>query len=397
MSVGGMLATALAGGANVIGKQAGDDIEAGRKTDLMREQAAIEEQMRMRLAERQEEIRQRGAMADVSGPLGDAKLAYKGKELEQAGAADVARARNMIPVSTEAARAMIPVTQEAAKASSDTEREVVKAKAGDKGYTAAINTLKLADPEVRGHLAQMAAAAGASAASVRESAERLKQLWQVGIAAQAVRDEQAKLAKASSAEERKAIERKITDMGFNGKDIKSFLSTAEKAMTNGDSAMKILMDPHADADAKEIARTQLARANDFAEQAAGMAGIKARPAEVAAPPQAAIDALVKDPKLRAQFESKYPGVKADSYLKPTAAASATPGAPPRAGMLSAVSSDPLGSEKGYIKQQLLGMFDGTNKLREIATTNSNPKLRQAAQELLAQQPGYTAEDSGAPL
>lgn len=51
MSIGGMLATALAGGAQVVGKQAGDDIDAGRKTDLMREQAAIQQQMEERLIE----------------------------------------------------------------------------------------------------------------------------------------------------------------------------------------------------------------------------------------------------------------------------------------------------------------------------------------------------------
>lgn len=51
MSGFGMLATALAGGAGVIGKQAGDDIEAGRKADLMRQEADIREQAEKRLIE----------------------------------------------------------------------------------------------------------------------------------------------------------------------------------------------------------------------------------------------------------------------------------------------------------------------------------------------------------
>lgn len=326
MSFGGILATALAGGAQVVGKQAGDDIEAGRKTDLMREQAAIEEAMRMRLAERQEEIRQRGAMADVTGPLGDAKLAYKGKELEQAGAADVARARNMIPVSTEAARAMIPVTQEAAKAASETERELVKAKAGDKAYIEAFTALKFADPEVRAHIAQMNAAAGASAASVRESAERLKQLGQVGAVAQTVRGLQSDLAKTTDPEARKAIEQKITDLGFNGKDIKSFLSTAERAMSNGDAAMKILLDPTADEQTKDIARKQLARANDFAEQAAGMAGIKAKPQAATGP---AVGAEVNGYVFKGGDPNDKKNWTAKSAAKPSGA-----------GMLSSVKPDP---------------------------------------------------------
>ncbi len=83
MSFGGLLATALAGGAAVIGKQAGDDIEQGRKADLMRQQADIEEQMRMRLAENQERIRQAGVLAETSGTLGEAKLGYASRVARQ--------------------------------------------------------------------------------------------------------------------------------------------------------------------------------------------------------------------------------------------------------------------------------------------------------------------------
>lgn len=83
MSFAGLLSTALAGGAAVIGKQAGDDIEQGRKADLMKQQADIEEQMRMRLAEFSEGVRQKGALADVTGPLGDAKQAYAARSERQ--------------------------------------------------------------------------------------------------------------------------------------------------------------------------------------------------------------------------------------------------------------------------------------------------------------------------
>lgn len=159
MSGLGMLATALAGGAQVVGKQASDDIEAGRKTDLMREQAAIEEQMRMRLSEHQERIRQGGALADVTGSLGDAKLAYKGKELDQTRAANVAQARDMIPV-----------TQEATKAGAATARQTTKDAAADTGYLASLKTVALANPEVAAHIAQMKAAANASNAAAGNSA-----------------------------------------------------------------------------------------------------------------------------------------------------------------------------------------------------------------------------------
>lgn len=51
MSFGGILASALAGGAGAIGKQAGDDIEQGRKTELMKQEADIREQTEKRLTE----------------------------------------------------------------------------------------------------------------------------------------------------------------------------------------------------------------------------------------------------------------------------------------------------------------------------------------------------------
>jgi len=252
MSFGGMLATALAGGANVIGKQAGDDIDQQRKTDLMTQQAAIEEQMRMRLAEHNERLRQSGALADVTGPLGDAKFANKVRELAAATDADVDKAKKL----------------------SVAGREAAKANAADPDYLKSVSVLKLADPEVRAHIAQMGAAAGASAAETRMRQEQLKQLGEVGKVASTVRSLQAQLARTTDPEQRKAVEQQITDLGFNGKDIKSFLSTAEKAMTNGDTAMKILLDMNASEETKAVARQQLAKANDFAEQAAGLAGIK---------------------------------------------------------------------------------------------------------------------------
>lgn len=263
MSGLGLLATALAGGAGVIGKQAGDDIEAGRKADLMRQQADIEEQMRMRIMERQEDVRQRGALADVTGPLGKAKLDYKSRELAAQSDAEIAKARGLIPVQ-----------QEAATAANETATGLAKKNAADPTYLKSISVLKLADPEVRAHIAQMGAAAGASAASAKESAERLRQLGEVGTMATQVRGLQTKLAGAKTDEERSAIQQQITDLGFSGKDTKGFLSIAERAITNGDAALKVLNNPDADPAAKDAARTQLERANEFAEKAAAQAGIK---------------------------------------------------------------------------------------------------------------------------
>ncbi len=133
MSFGGILAQALAGGTAAIGKQAGDDIEAQRKADLMRQQADIEEQMRMRLSEFSEKQRRSGVLWETSGEGGAAKREYRKGELADASAADIDKARGMIPV-------------------------------------------KLADPEVAARIAASRASAGASAASAAESRERTEGL-----------------------------------------------------------------------------------------------------------------------------------------------------------------------------------------------------------------------------
>ena len=252
MSGLGILATALAGGAGVIAKQAGDDVEAQRKSDLMRQQADIEEQMRMRLADFSERLRQQGVLADNTGPLADAKLAMKGREAEVTNKADVDKAGMLATLND----------------------DITKRRAGDKAYLSSVAAIKLADPEVRAHLNQMAAAAGASAAQTRMLGEQLKQLQQVGAVAEQVRGLQSKLAGAKTDDERTTIQQQITDLGFSGKDTKGFMAIAEKAMNNGDAALKVLNDPTASPEAKQAAMGQLSRANEFADKAAAQAGLK---------------------------------------------------------------------------------------------------------------------------
>jgi len=150
----GLLATALAGGAGVIGKQAGDDIEQGRKADLMRQQADIEEQMRMRLAEFGEKQRRSGVVWDNTGEAADAKLGMRGRELALQSDADIAKARGMIPVQ-----------QEAARAGAKTATDITKEQAADPIYLGSVAKIKLADPEVAARIAASRASAGASAAS----------------------------------------------------------------------------------------------------------------------------------------------------------------------------------------------------------------------------------------
>ena len=371
MSFGGILATALAGGAGVIGKQAGDDIEAQRKADLMRQQADIEEQMRMRLAEFSEGVRQRGALADVTGPLGAAKREFRKGELADAADADISRARGMIPV-----------TQEAALAGAQTATEVAKKQAADPAYLKSINVLKLADPEVRARVAQANAAAGASAQQVKESAERLKQLQAVGEVATKVRGIQDELSKTGDADRRQLLEQQITDLGFSGKDVKSFLSTAERAMTNGDTAMKVLLDPTASEETKATARKQLEAANQFAVKAAGLAGIKLDPTAAATDiPAAAIDYLKKNPTLKAEFDAKFGKGSADKVL---AGGGGKPGGMAPGAARAATADD---SNDRTIRR--VGTGYGTGYYRYAG---QNYPTQQAAEAAKAKWDGISADD-----
>ncbi len=83
MSFGGILATALAGGAGVIGKQAGDDIESQRKADMLKQQADIEFQTQQRLAEMRQRMERDQTLWKTRGDGGTATLDFNRRVLEQ--------------------------------------------------------------------------------------------------------------------------------------------------------------------------------------------------------------------------------------------------------------------------------------------------------------------------
>lgn len=229
--------------------------------------------------------------------LADLQLQYKGKEAAQAlefeGADSTLEARGKIAKSTAVNAAGAKAAgdkalwgdteyQAAKRAQDDSEakdaaaraREVSKDAAGDKAYVKSIETLKLADPTVRANVAQSLAAAGASAAQAKLAAEQLKNVADVNAMAAQVRGLQSKLAAAKTDEEKAALQDQITALGFTGKDTKGFLSIAEKAIDNGNAALKVLSSADATPEAREAATLQLQRANEFATKASQLAGVK---------------------------------------------------------------------------------------------------------------------------
>ena len=66
MSMLGALAMGVAGGASAFAGQAQGDIEKNQKLDLAKQAAEIESQMRMRMADYTEKIRQSGRTSDFN-------------------------------------------------------------------------------------------------------------------------------------------------------------------------------------------------------------------------------------------------------------------------------------------------------------------------------------------
>ena len=122
MSFGGILATALAGGAGVIGKQAGDDIADQRKADLLKQQADIEFQTQQRLAEMRQRLERDQTLWKTQGEGGTATLDFNRRDIEQ---------RNDLAIKGKVAEATNPelVAAEDARADAELQRKIKAGKA----------------------------------------------------------------------------------------------------------------------------------------------------------------------------------------------------------------------------------------------------------------------------
>lgn len=179
MSFGGILAQALAGGTAAIGKQAGDDIEAQRKADLMRQEADIREQAEKRLIEfraNADRIANKNKLIDTRDfTSADETLAASDKIARATGA--TSRAVQAETAGDEMLNTALRKKAEGdALSKAETEKVVTRAMASDPVYLGDVAKIKLADPEVAARIAASRASAGASAASAAESRERTEGL-----------------------------------------------------------------------------------------------------------------------------------------------------------------------------------------------------------------------------
>ena len=164
MSFGGILATALAGGAGVIGKQAGDDIADQRKAELLKQQADIEEQMRMRLAEFSEKQRRSGVLYDTTGEGGAAKLDFARRTGEQATdlaiKGKVAEATNPELAAAKDTQAEAELQREIRKIQATAKPEAEKAAAIAEARAKMEAKYRKADPTVQSKIADLEKALG---------------------------------------------------------------------------------------------------------------------------------------------------------------------------------------------------------------------------------------------
>lgn len=172
MSMLGGLAAAIGGGAQAINQQAVGDIEQQRRVDIAKETAAIEEQMRNRLADRQETRRREGMSADfdfTNDPknVGRSQATARSNALATAGTARQAVVEGVNDTAYQGARTKQGDTDAADAARR--EREATKAAGSDTDMLKAKRALALA-----GHIES--AASSAQAALARLQADDLKRL-----------------------------------------------------------------------------------------------------------------------------------------------------------------------------------------------------------------------------
>lgn len=164
MSFGGILATALAGGAGVIGKQAGDDIADQRKAELLKQQADIEFQTQQRLAEMRQRMSRDQLTYETTGEGGAAKLDFARRTGEQATdlaiKGKVAEATNPELAAAKDTQAEAELQREIRKIQATAKPEAEKAAAIAEARARAEAKYRKADPTVQSKIADLEKALG---------------------------------------------------------------------------------------------------------------------------------------------------------------------------------------------------------------------------------------------
>lgn len=164
MSFGGILAQALAGGSAAIGRQAGDDLEAQRRAEMMRQQADISEQTEMRLMELRKRNARDQTLWGTTGEGGAAKLDLARRTGEQATDiainGKVAESTNPELRAAKAREAEDELQRDIRRIQATAKPEAEKAAAIAEARARAEAKYRKADPTIAGKMADMEKALG---------------------------------------------------------------------------------------------------------------------------------------------------------------------------------------------------------------------------------------------
>lgn len=326
MSMLGGLAAAIGGGAQAINQQAVGDIDQQRRVDIAKETAAIEEQMRNRLADRQEMRRREGMSADfdfTNDPknVGRSQATARSNALATAGTARQAVVEGVNDTAYQGARTKQGDTDAADAARR--EREATIAAGSDEDFRKAKRALTLI-----GHVESSASVA--QAALARLQADDLKRLggeYDKYIAIQndpKLNDDEKAARLKPIVTTITAIKSKTGQGGARDPELDTETITEERLNADGTTT--------------KVQRKQVRRPG----------GADAKPG--IEPPAAAIAELKKNPQLAAQFDEVFGKGAAAQHLQaaPKPAPAAKPAAAPM--LKSTGSSDPLaGLERGQVK------------------------------------------------
>lgn len=289
MSLGGILAAGIAGGAKAYGDQLTKDIAQQQEADLFKTKSDIMEQAELRKIEAQERARRGTMQFSVSEPMIKGEATKAGAIARAQGEADVAKA---------------------AALAAETRKQTI-ADAANPTLLAAIKTTALANPLVAAEIAQRTAAAGASGAEAQLRMQQLADLSRAAKVDITVKGIQDDLSKTKDPARRAELNQKLTDLTGGAKDVNKAITGINAAQDNAAAALKQLADPLLSPELRPKVERQLEEARQLARMITSSFNLK--PEEEAIDPAAKIKAGIAEARKAGKIRDAVAELRAKKF------------------------------------------------------------------------------------